>query len=208
MVTGGFAVWDVGRIIWLVLKLAILDLDGTVRGAVGQRPPNTVEEIKILPGVADKLARLRRQNIKIVFASNQMGVGIRYAAETWLRGVDSSSALAGWCCSRLHYPTAEQVWRLAWATMERVGGADGGYLSFYYSPRPGQPCGPQPPDAGPEWLTGWRKPQPGMLLQACADFNVMPDEALMVGDMRTDRLAAEAIDVRFVFAVEFFAWVE
>lgn len=50
----------------------------------------------------------------------------------------------------------------------------------------------------------WRKPNPGMLHQAMADFQVRPHECLMVGDREEDRLAAEAAGVAFVWAKEFF----
>jgi D-glycero-D-manno-heptose 1,7-bisphosphate phosphatase len=49
-----------------------------------------------------------------------------------------------------------------------------------------------------------RKPNPGMLLQALADFDVSATEAFYVGDMDTDRQAAESAGMRFYWAMEFF----
>jgi histidinol phosphatase-like enzyme len=187
-------------------KLLILDLDGTVRAAIDNRPPNTLEEIEVLPGVAAKLAQLRQQETKIVFASNQMGVGVRYAAEQWLANADPDSDFARWCRSKLNRPTADEAWHIAWATMERAGGADGGYLCFHYPAKSGQSPRPVPPDAGPEWSAQWRKPQSGMLLQALADFKAAPAEALMIGDMDSDRQAAEAAGVPFAWAADFFGF--
>jgi FMN phosphatase YigB (HAD superfamily) len=50
----------------------------------------------------------------------------------------------------------------------------------------------------------WRKPRPGMLVEACRLFGVAPQEAVFIGDHHTDALAAEAADVRFVYADQFF----
>lgn len=45
---------------------------------------------------------------------------------------------------------------------------------------------------------GCRKPVPGMLLRALADFHVDADEAIMIGDATSDRLAATRAGVRFM----------
>ena len=47
---------------------------------------------------------------------------------------------------------------------------------------------PHHPDAG----CLCRKPQPGMLLQACADFNTKPEHAIFIGDSARDLAAAHA----------------
>lgn len=49
-----------------------------------------------------------------------------------------------------------------------------------------------------------RKPNPGMLLAALTDFGVLPEEAFFVGDMDTDRQAAENAGIDFYWAGEFF----
>lgn len=45
-----------------------------------------------------------------------------------------------------------------------------------------------------------RKPAPGMLLRAMRDFRANPAECVMYGDKESDRLAAEAAGVEFVWA--------
>jgi len=50
----------------------------------------------------------------------------------------------------------------------------------------------------------WRKPRPGMLLEACRSFGVGPEQALFVGDRREDAHAAEAAQVAFIAAERFF----
>lgn len=51
-----------------------------------------------------------------------------------------------------------------------------------------------------------RKPQPGMLLQAATAFQVSPEESLFVGDMQTDRDAADHAGFWFQWAHDFFDW--
>jgi len=49
-----------------------------------------------------------------------------------------------------------------------------------------------------------RKPAPGMLLEAMADFEASPQETLMVGDRSEDEAAAKNAGVHFMWAKEFF----
>jgi D-glycero-D-manno-heptose 1,7-bisphosphate phosphatase len=50
-----------------------------------------------------------------------------------------------------------------------------------------------------------RKPGPGMLLEAMADFEAESDETLYVGDREEDEQAARAVGVAFMQSEEFFA---
>ncbi len=50
----------------------------------------------------------------------------------------------------------------------------------------------------------WRKPNPGMILQAMKEYNASPEEVLMVGDRPEDKQAAHAAGVDFAWANEFF----
>lgn len=49
-----------------------------------------------------------------------------------------------------------------------------------------------------------RKPNPGMLLEAAERHNIDLKKSIMVGDMLSDRKAAEAAGVKFKWANEFF----
>lgn len=49
-----------------------------------------------------------------------------------------------------------------------------------------------------------RKPNPGMLLQACIDARVEPADATMIGDMDADALAAERAGCDFVWEEDYF----
>jgi HAD superfamily hydrolase (TIGR01662 family) len=50
----------------------------------------------------------------------------------------------------------------------------------------------------------WRKPRPGMLVEACRTFEVAPEEAVFVGDREGDAQAAAAAGMKFVYAERFF----
>lgn len=49
-----------------------------------------------------------------------------------------------------------------------------------------------------------RKPAPGMLLEAMAEFNTLAEKSLMVGDREEDQEAAENAGCAFMWADEFF----
>lgn len=52
-----------------------------------------------------------------------------------------------------------------------------------------------------------QKPEPGLLLDALGRFGVCPGQALYVGDLDIDRLAAERAGVPFIVARDFFGFV-
>jgi D-glycero-D-manno-heptose 1,7-bisphosphate phosphatase len=56
----------------------------------------------------------------------------------------------------------------------------------------------------PRWQTDWRKPLPGMLVEAMKDAGVAPEETLFVGDREEDRQAASAAGCAFRWAKDFF----
>lgn len=53
-----------------------------------------------------------------------------------------------------------------------------------------------------------RKPAAGAILTALGRFGARARDCLLVGDQETDRMAAEAGGVPFVWASEFFGWAE
>jgi D-glycero-D-manno-heptose 1,7-bisphosphate phosphatase len=54
--------------------LIIFDKDGTLVYSLGDRPPNTLQEQVIVPGVLEHCAELRQQGHILAVASNQGGV--------------------------------------------------------------------------------------------------------------------------------------
>jgi D-glycero-D-manno-heptose 1,7-bisphosphate phosphatase len=51
-----------------------------------------------------------------------------------------------------------------------------------------------------------RKPKPGMILSLMSEFGASPAEVIFVGDAETDKAAAEAAGIEFIWASEFFGW--
>lgn len=96
------------------IKYLYIDFDGTVRETISdptpqnpddRRPPITVDEIKIIPGIPERLQQWREEGWFIVGVSNQSGV-------------------------EKGYITAEGVEEVAAATMDKMGI----YFPFYYAP--------------------------------------------------------------------------
>jgi len=114
--------------------LYIFDKDGTIVGGLGDRPANTPAEQVPLPGVVEKLAKLRAAGHKLAIATNQGGVAWGFISRS-------------------------QAYRLAHDAADKVGGVDA-VAVCPHDPRaavrnPGgryaRPC-------------RFRKPEPGLLL--------------------------------------------
>lgn len=183
-----------------MIKLIIFDLDGTL---VKTHTPN------LLPGVADFFHKALKGDggvngpaPHLAIATNQGGVGFRYWIEKEHFGIP------------LFYPTQESVEKRLQSVVRALGGDEHTlpvYVCFAYVNRQGQ-WSPTPPgkENDPRWQPGWRKPQPGMLLQAIQDHGVNPDETLYVGDRDEDKGAARAAGCHFSDARAFFnaGWKE
>jgi histidinol phosphatase-like enzyme len=167
-------------------SLHVFDLDGTLT----EKWATT-----LLPGVAERVAEVEG---RIAVATNQAGVawnaiqGKPYPRPSKLgqRLLAVAEALprlyeALWLVSiadgRLSLPP--QRWRALAAGVTRAAGQ----LWVRTSSDP-----------------AWRKPGPGMLVEACRTFEVAAGDAVFVGDHQTDAEAAEAAGVRFVYADTFF----
>lgn len=112
--------------------------------------------VELLPGVAAGLRRMREAGLGLVVVTNQ------------------SAAARGWCTLEQINATNARV-----ADLLRGCGVelDGVYTCFH------SPDGTVPP-----WNTDhpWRKPKPGMLLQAAADLGVDLSRSWMIGDAARD----------------------
>ena len=64
-----------------VTRILFLDRDGTLNRSIGARPPNTPQEVALLPGVASVLSDHAAQGWVIVIVSNQGGVASGYISE-------------------------------------------------------------------------------------------------------------------------------
>ena len=172
-------------------KLIIFDCDGTLT------PDNKGTWFDA--NVAGKLATLRGQDIRLALASNQGGVGLRHWMEAAGFGKPDDYPTAAQVFSRL----AEVANNVTALTLLSVTI----YTCFAYQSKTSGKWTPTPEGSedDPHWSPLWRKPAPGMLLQAMADAGVGPTDTLFVGDSDEDRQAAAAAGIEFVEAAVYFA---
>lgn len=164
------------------MKLSNFDLDGTLAEKWGTRP---------LPGVGWRLSRLDGH---IAVATNQARVGWHAIdgdpyprpVEVGRRLVRVAEALpvledALWLAAigARNVDLPPERWRALAAAVTRAAA---------------------PLRVQTSSDVYWRKPRPGMLLEACETFSVAPDESLFVGDRQSEAAAAEAAGTDFVYA--------
>ncbi|HWA61314.1 MAG TPA: HAD family hydrolase [Caulobacteraceae bacterium] len=127
------------------------------------------ERFEWTAGARAAVARLNAAEVLVIVASNQSGVARGYYD---LAAVDE-----------LH------------AAMQADLAAEGAHIDAFYI------C-PFHPEAAVEAFRVAdhpdRKPNPGMILRALADFDLAPDRALMIGDQPSDLEAARRAGVRGV----------
>jgi D-glycero-D-manno-heptose 1,7-bisphosphate phosphatase len=96
------------------------------------------------------------------------------------------------------YQTLPQAWATHQAVLDALPvSVDASYLC------PHHPKGTVPAFARD---CPFRKPAPGAVLDALERFGSDPEACLMIGDQDTDRQAATAAGVPFVWARDFFGW--
>jgi D-glycero-D-manno-heptose 1,7-bisphosphate phosphatase len=124
-----------------------------------------VEDFDFMPGIFELCRHIKTLGYKIVVVTNQSGIGRGYYSEN-------------------------DFLRLSdWMKQQFIG--NGCELDAVYY------CPYHPEKALPPYLknSDWRKPAPGMLLQAIKDFDLTPSQCVMIGDNETDIQAAEAAGV-------------
>lgn len=117
------------------------------------------KQLKLIPGAVEAIRKLNLQQIPVIVVTNQAGVARGYFTEANVQLV--------------HNALSEML-AVEGATINR----------YYYCP--------YHPTAGiGKYLlnSDWRKPQPGMLYQAAADFNLDLSRCYIVGDKASDILA-------------------
>ena len=156
------------------MALYIFDKDGTLVGGANGRPANKPNEQQPLPGVVAKIAALRAAGHKIAIASNQGGVAWGFISEAQARELVRDAA-------------------------EKIGGVDFWRCCCYDERAAAK--NPGAPFARKSYR---RKPAPGMLREIMRAAGASAEDTIMVGDQDSDRQAAEAAGVRFVWAADFF----
>lgn len=164
-------------------KLIIFDLDGTL--------VRDYNSYTLLPGRAKFFSQPDLP--PICLATNQGGVGLRYWMESGNWG------------DPVELPTI-QVVETRLAMIDFPPGFNPDILMcFTFKSKAGK-WSPTPPGSENDsrWQQDWRKPSPGMLLDAMNLHQALPANTLMVGDSDDDRLAAEAAGCDFALADSFF----
>jgi HAD superfamily hydrolase (TIGR01662 family) len=178
-----------------MVELVIFDLDGTLA---------EVYTLRLLPRVQDFFRLVFQagcpQPPRVAIATNQGGVGMRY----WMEKAGFGKPEA--------YPTREEIEERVRRIVSALTGQDPDgislpvYASYRYQSRQGKWAPVPPEEAGaPGWSMEWRKPQPGMLLQAIQDAGAHPERTLFVGDSEEDRRAAQGAGCAFAWAKDFFS---
>jgi D-glycero-D-manno-heptose 1,7-bisphosphate phosphatase len=131
-----------------------IDRDGTLNEEVGYL--HRAEDVVLIPGAAEGLARLNARGIPVIVVTNQAGIG---------RGIYDEAAF-----ERVMARVAELL---------RASGAhmDGVYLAPHHKQGLGAYAHPDHPD---------RKPNPGMLLRAAQEHGLDLARSWMVGDKEID----------------------
>jgi D-glycero-D-manno-heptose 1,7-bisphosphate phosphatase len=124
-----------------------------------------VEDFDFMDGIFDFCRHAKSLGYKLVVVTNQSGIGRGYYSE------DDFSQLTHWMKQQF---IANQC------------DIDAVYFCPYH-----------PEKALPPYLknSDWRKPAPGMLLQAIQDFDLDATQSIMIGDRETDMQAAMAAGV-------------
>lgn len=161
------------------LPVLILDIDGTVRESIrGEVTPQNDEDIRILPNVIDKVTFYKNKGWFIIGVTNQGGVAFNI-----LKPDETSDLLK--------------------ETNHMMGSPFDMILSCFFHENGINPI------FGRRSLL--RKPNYGMLVLAeSLAFNnkilLDWDASIMVGDREDDRLCAEAAQIEFRWAKDFFKW--
>lgn len=126
-------------------------------------------KVRLMPGAATAIAALRRLDYRVIVVSNQSGVA---------RGLFDENAVEA-----VNQEMCKQLREQAGAHID---------ASYY--------CPFHPDAVKPEYKQDhpWRKPQPGMLLQAAEDFALDLRQSWMVGDQPRDVAAGASAGCRTI----------
>ena len=151
------------------IAAVFLDRDGTLIRNVNYL--SHVDQLEILPGVAEAICLLRAVGLKVVVVTNQSGIA---------RGLLSEKQLVA-----IH---EELRYRL---------GRTGAFLDgIYYCPHhPTEGLGPYRADCA------CRKPNPGMIERASSELAIDPSISYLVGDQWTDMELAFRVSATGIWIV-------
>lgn len=151
-------------------RAVFLDRDGTINRYVGFL--RDIEQFELLPGVTEAIRRINASGYLAIVVTNQPVIARGEVTREQLREIHNK--------------------------METLLGHEGAYVdALYYCPHH--------PDRGypgevPELKIdcGCRKPRPGLLLRAAADYNIDLANSWMIGDSDSDVQAGQAAGCRTI----------
>lgn len=149
-------------------KAVFLDRDGTINRYVGFL--RNIDEFELIPGAAKAIKKINALGYLAIVVTNQPVIA---------RGEVTCMQLE--CIHN---------------KMETLLGAEGAYLdAIYFCPHhPHKGYAGEIPELKIE--CGCRKPKPGMLMKAAADFNIDMSQSWMIGDGENDVMAGKAAGCR------------
>jgi len=137
-----------------VRAAVFLDRDGTLNEEVGYL--HEPQEVVLVPGAAQAVARLNARGIPVIVVTNQSGIGRgKYGWKEFQAVTD----------------------RIAVLLQEWHAHVDGVYAAPHHEQGLGEYAHPDHPD---------RKPNPGMLLRAAAEYGLDLSRSWMIGDKADD----------------------
>lgn len=174
------------------IRLIIFDVDGTIADR---------DSDQLYEDAAHYFSYGEQQHYWAL-ATNQGGVGLRLWMEAEGFGEPEN------------YPTEKDITRRLYALTEQIApdGDDGREVTWYvcyaYQSKKSGKWAPVGDKSLCEWQHEFRKPAPGMLIQAMGEYECQGLDTLMVGDGEEDLHAAEAAGVHFLTADTFFGRVK
>jgi D-glycero-D-manno-heptose 1,7-bisphosphate phosphatase len=149
------------------MKQAVfLDRDGVINEEVNYL--SQPEQLRLIPGAAEAIARLNRADLLVIVVTNQAGVARGYYSEAQIEV--------------LHAALSQQLARAS-AHIDR----------YYYCPH--HPTEGRPPY---RIECDCRKPRTGMLRQAASDLNLDLSRSYMIGDTASDLIAGTRAGCRSI----------
>lgn len=154
-------------------KAVFLDRDGVINEATANKDfYYKKEDIRILPGVKEALKKIKEKGYRIFVVTNQPVIA---------RGIATESEIGA-----LHL----------WMNAELGGMID----KFYVCPHHPEMHPDVPPHAIKYRIAcSCRKPSPGLILQAAAEFNINLEGSWLMGDMASDILAGKNAGCKTIF---------
>jgi D-glycero-D-manno-heptose 1,7-bisphosphate phosphatase len=156
----------------------LFDLDGTLISSYMDREDKNFHAWDVLEGRAEVISRLLDMGKCVGIITNQAGVAFGYNTP------DDFKAKRSAVINAFRLDRNDDSWLINWCY--------------------GHPEGTVTGD-GPVWDPARRKPNPAMIVEAMDTFFMDEEDTVFIGDMESDRQAANNAGVDYIDAEEFFA---